>query len=416
MSSSKKHARRGLGRGPCAALLLALAVACGDEGPQTEGETHFLRTCDSTCAKGLSCICGACTKPCEAESACVSLAEDATCEATPAACGSGTANACDMACTASAECKVLGAAYVCANGRCRVAPNAVGDGGRGGGSGQSGGRGGQSGGAGSAGSSAGGSGGGSEADAGVAGSGGAGGVGDAGEGGTGGAGDGGTSDSCDEVGAPCCDPFPGDGPNYCNAGLTCGGDQCLDCQCLVGAYVPLCGQDGVTYDAACGRACVTAPIACDGQCPCKCVTELATGCASTEPGGGQACCSGLMCCEGVPYDPTGECRTSCPFISDRNLKTDVHAANTQAVLESVARLPISSWRYRSSPEALHVGPMAQDFAAELGLGADEHVIEPVDASGTSLAAIQALYARVQALAERNAVLERRITELEKRRR
>lgn len=26
---------------------------------------------------------------------------------------------------------------------------------------------------------------------------------------------------CDQVGEPCCDPQPGDGPNYCNAGLLC---------------------------------------------------------------------------------------------------------------------------------------------------------------------------------------------------
>ena len=82
------------------------------------------------------------------------------------------------------------------------------------------------------------------------------------------------------------------------------------------------------------------------------------------------------------------------------------------MLAAVARLPIHAWRYRSRPEASHVGPMAQDFAAELGLGADDRVIEAVDASGVALAAIQALLARVDALAERNEALQQRITELE----
>src|SRR5262245_34157940 len=41
-----------------------------------------------------------------------------------------------------------------------------------------------------------------------------------------------------------------------------------DCACAKGAYVPVCGEDGMTYDAACGRHCVPVPIACQGECPC----------------------------------------------------------------------------------------------------------------------------------------------------
>ena len=44
-----------------------------------------------------------------------------------------------------------------------------------------------------------------------------------------------------------------------------GGD---DCNCAVGAYVPVCGMDGVTYDAACGMHCVPVQVECEGQCPC----------------------------------------------------------------------------------------------------------------------------------------------------
>ena len=50
--------------------------------------------------------------------------------------------------------------------------------------------------------------------------------------------------------------------------------------------------------------------------------------------------------------------------------------------------------------------MAQDFAAAFGLGPDERVITSVDAQGVSLAAAQALYARLVAL-------EQRVTELER---
>ena len=41
-----------------------------------------------------------------------------------------------------------------------------------------------------------------------------------------------------------------------------------DCECAIGAYVPVCGVDGMTYDAACGRQCVPVAIACQGECPC----------------------------------------------------------------------------------------------------------------------------------------------------
>ena len=55
--------------------------------------------------------------------------------------------------------------------------------------------------------------------------------------------------------------------------------------------------------------------------------------------------------------------------------------------------------------------MAQDFRAAFGLGADARVIHAVDASGVTMAAIQALYrqvadlrARQRALARENAAL------------
>jgi hypothetical protein len=81
-------------------------------------------------------------------------------------------------------------------------------------------------------------------------------------------------------------------------------------------------------------------------------------------------------------------------------------ATSDAVLAELARLPISTWRYRWDPaDVKHLGPMAQDFAAAFGLGADERVIDTIDAQGVALVAVQALLERVEALEARVARLE-----------
>jgi hypothetical protein len=116
---------------------------------------------------------------------------------------------------------------------------------------------------------------------------------------------------CSAVGVPCCDPYPSDGPNYCMGDLVCGADSTcvMGCDCALGAYIPVCGVDGQTYDATCGRDCVSVEIACDGECPCQCIVEAGTGCGLVDSGA--ECCDGLHCCTGVPYDAAGECRPEC---------------------------------------------------------------------------------------------------------
>lgn len=392
-----------------AALCFAITVASCSEpgGPHAETETHFLSQCSDTCAGDLSCICGVCTRACDDDDSCGGLHASATCSATPAVCthsaGHNSAGrACDMHCDNDADCVSLGDDYACAAGVCRAQTQA--SGGSGGAGATSGGVGGATagaGGAGASGASGGASGGAGGASGANAGSGGDAGVvaTDAGE------------IACDSAGDPCCGATTSGG--FCSFPLRCDlTGHCVDCACVLGGFAPVCGFDGLEYDAICGRVCVDVEIECEGQCPCECGATSATGCGANPPGTGAACCNGLVCCEGVPYDPAGQCEIACNFESDRNIKMDIQPVDSARVLKAVSRLPIQAWRYRTQPEAQHLGPMAQDFAAELGLGADDRVIAAVDASGVALAAIQALNARVEHLAQINESLVGRIAALE----
>jgi hypothetical protein len=81
--------------------------------------------------------------------------------------------------------------------------------------------------------------------------------------------------------------------------------------------------------------------------------------------------------------------------SDRALKADFTAVDAQAVLAKVAQLPIEEWSYRAEDGQRHLGPVAQDFYAAFGLGADDKHITTVDEGGVALAAIKGLNAKVE---------------------
>ena len=81
--------------------------------------------------------------------------------------------------------------------------------------------------------------------------------------------------------------------------------------------------------------------------------------------------------------------------SDRALKTNFIAVDAQAVLAKVAQLPIDEWSYKAEGGQRHLGPVAQDFYAAFGLGADDKHIGTVDEGGVALAAIKGLYEQLQ---------------------
>lgn len=125
------------------------------------------------------------------------------------------------------------------------------------------------------------------------------------------------------------------------------------------------------------------------------------GCASP---GGEACPGELMCCSGVPYPEEGICMRDCPLDSDRALKEGFASIDGDEVLDRLATLPVSRWSYRAEPGVDHIGPMAQDFGATFRVGKDDRHIHPVDAQGVTIAAIQALHRRVEALEGQNRAL------------
>ena len=93
-------------------------------------------------------------------------------------------------------------------------------------------------------------------------------------------------------------------------------------------------------------------------------------------------------------------------VSDRALKENFTAVNGQALLDRLARVPITTWNYKGQDAAIrHIGPVAQDFYAAFGVGEDDKHISTLDPDGVALAAGQALYRLAQEQASQIAALQ-----------
>jgi len=170
----------------------------------------------------------------------------------------------------------------------------------------------------------------------------------------------------------------------------------------------------------CGKHCDGDAFYCDGFNGMCTTTPCSVEGGACDSGSccDTSCCGAEQICCGVPgpvgiaiecYTPTPDqptCPQGCAPLckSDRNQKREIAAVDVQSVLESVSRMPISSWAYDSDPTGVrHMGPMAQDFRAAFGLGDSDRSYYSVDAHGVALASIQALHAIAQ---EQNRRLER----------
>jgi hypothetical protein len=99
-------------------------------------------------------------------------------------------------------------------------------------------------------------------------------------------------------------------------------------------------------------------------------------------------------------------------LSDRGAKTNFATVDAISVLERLAGIPIESWSYRQDAAVTHIGPVAQDFRAAFGLGADDTHINTVDADGVAMAAIQGLYQLVREKDAQIVSLESRLSTVE----
>ncbi len=119
--------------------------------------------------------------------------------------------------------------------------------------------------------------------------------------------------------------------------------------------------------------------------------------------------------ENMELDVNGDLTTTGTVngVSDRNAKQNIERVEPETILEKVVDLPISEWSYKKDKEnKRHIGPMAQDFRAQFGLGDDDKTIALSDVSGVALAAIKGLHevvkekdAEIQSLRERTEAME-----------
>jgi hypothetical protein len=100
--------------------------------------------------------------------------------------------------------------------------------------------------------------------------------------------------------------------------------------------------------------------------------------------------------------------------SDRAVKAGFEPVDQRAVLEQLAKLPITTWHYTNAPGVRHIGPMAQDFQAAFHLGTDDKHIATVDADGVLFAAVQALREELQETKAQLAAKEARLAALEEK--
>jgi len=98
------------------------------------------------------------------------------------------------------------------------------------------------------------------------------------------------------------------------------------------------------------------------------------------------------------------------IVSDRNAKENFAPVDPREVLAKVAAMQVSKWNYKTAKDAVHIGPVAQDFHAAFDLnGKDDRHISVLDEGGVALAAIKGLN---QKLDEKDAEIQKQNAEIQ----
>lgn len=98
--------------------------------------------------------------------------------------------------------------------------------------------------------------------------------------------------------------------------------------------------------------------------------------------------------------------------SSAAMKENIEPFSPETALNGIAELSISTWEF-THREGEHIGPMAEDFHEQFGVG-DDKTISNIDATGIAFAAIQGLVAELETRDERIDELEGHLAERDNR--
>ena len=101
--------------------------------------------------------------------------------------------------------------------------------------------------------------------------------------------------------------------------------------------------------------------------------------------------------------------------SSMTLKENFLDVDGGDVLERMRRIPVNTWNYTDEGrQSRHMGPFAEDFWREFGLGSEPLAIGHLDIDGVNFAGIKALDARTEGHADRIQALEAAVAERDTR--
>lgn len=92
--------------------------------------------------------------------------------------------------------------------------------------------------------------------------------------------------------------------------------------------------------------------------------------------------------------------------SGRELKENFATVSPADILTKIDSLPVYTWNYKTeNSNVVHMGPVAEDFYADFGLGDSSSSISTIDPAGVALAGIQGLDQKINSLLDVSWVLQ-----------